>query len=205
MPDRIDLKLLGASSVNRPQHLQAAVTYPPLIRNSSGGLGTPGEPCVMTVYTGILGVGHVFGDELDPDHPNRYYVHVLHPLIAHIRMGPGGALGILPILEGRFRGAVGSASIANFVDRTDPCVVTIMETHVDLRRVILSNGSEVNAVVLDMLLRGQNTDFHSVAYNVTVLTSTVDMSPVPVLFDRTNWDGEFRDASLSVKNGVPQW
>jgi hypothetical protein len=210
-------KILGFQDVANPGSLHMRVEwdknlYPP----QPGGRPAPGPrlppervPCTMIVYTGFLGVGHFTGHDLTG-------LDIVFPLLAVLpAIGSGfptvpgpGHRALLPISPNTLIGAVACVSPADAVDKTDPSISSVLSATADVRVVTLSDGRIPSVLTLAVSLNGQNSEIHSVAYQVTALISLVDFPPPAIrIVPATGWDGAYTDVGPAIQpwgNGVPQ-
>jgi hypothetical protein len=186
-------KVLLPKDVNNPQSLRFVATDPVI-----------GDARVVTIYTGLLNVGHFTGGDGGT-------IDIQFPLVGLFGTGTGTRAifplaPTLPLARQEFKGAVASASISVFVDKTDPSIVAIESATADLRLVTLNPNTPVHAVVLSARLKGQNSEFVNLAYHVTVLTLINSDFPIqaPVLVGGQFWDGTYKEIGNVEVPGVPQ-
>lgn len=199
-------RIIGISDkeVAEPQSIQSQVVYPGNIPNSK--VGNPGEACVLIQYCGLLTVEHFTGDDLKP-------LSMLFALCAMVPAGSSGAYNsgrggnaILPVHAMHFRGATLSASIANYVDKTDVCVASVLTPmRADLWTAELTTGQKVNIVMGQIVVQGQNSEIHTIAYQANVLVSLIDPPPPPIFYGPAPlWDGRIKSVGSALHNGVAQ-
>ena len=112
-------------------------------------------------------------------------------------------LAILPIGGDKaFVAALATVTPASFVCDDVVHADSVLSMRADRREVVLGvSGKNMEAVVLAFEIHARNSQFHTIAYNVSVQT-ILTQAPY-VMLGEDGWDGTYKSVGPILESGVP--
>jgi hypothetical protein len=173
--------LIRAQDVLRPHRLSVAVT-------AEEDIGTQNTtPLVLETYTGLITFNHGSGGD-------RSQLEVQCPLLDD---GPPGPALRAYHNKSQIRRVAFSVALDDVVDKTDVEIASIDDLGVALREVTLNPvTTKIIVPVITLIVGGQNSEIHKVAYHVHILRNILDFPPsrdqIIVAQSGGAWDGSYK-------------